>query len=90
MPKTTLRDAFPAPTPPAPAASPEPAPQPAPPPTTPSPSRRGRTGVTTFLSEAAHRQLRLLSLDERRSGQKLIIEALNDLFRKYGRPPIAD
>ena len=56
---------------------------------------RARAGAdepesTTFLSEAAHRQLRLLSLDERRSGQKLIIEALNDLFRKYGRPPIAD
>ena len=73
---------------PAPAASPEPVPAPSSRPT--APARRGRTGITTFLAEEPHRQLRQLALDERRSGQALIVEALNDLFRKYNRPPIAD
>ena len=84
---TELSKKFAAPTPAA-AANPEPAPAPAP--TTVAPARRGRTGITTFLAEEAHRQLRQLALDERRSGQKLIIEAINDLFRKYNRLPIAD
>ena len=81
---TELSKKFPAPAPPA-AASPEPVPAPSSTPT--APARRGRTGVTTFLAEEAHRQLRQLALDERRSGQALVIEALNDLFRKYNRPP---
>ena len=84
---TELSKKFAVPTPAA-ATNPEPASAPAP--TTMAPARRGRTGITTFLGEEAHRQLRQLSLDERRSGQKLIVEALNDLFRKYNRPPIAD
>ena len=81
-----LKDAF------APAATPRSIPKTAPPrePTPPAASRRGRTGITTFLTEEAHRQLRILSLDEKRSGQKLMVEALNDLFEKYGRPRIAD
>ena len=86
---TELSKKFPAPAPPA-AASPEPVPAPAPSSTPTAPARRGRTGVTTFLAEEAHRQLRQLALDERRSGQALVVEALNDLFRKYNRPPIAD
>ena len=31
----------------------------------------------------------MLSVELKRSGQNLLIEALNDLFEKYGKPPIA-
>ena len=40
----------------------DPEPAPAPAPTTVAPARRGRTGITTFLAEEAHRQLRQLAL----------------------------
>ena len=55
-----------------------------------APSRRGRKALTVYLDPAAHRQLRLLGLEQGRSGQDLALEALNDLFRKNGKPPIAD
>ena len=55
-----------------------------------APSRRGRKALTVYLDPAAHRQMRLLGLEQSRSGQDLIIEALNDLFRKNGKPPIAN
>ena len=31
----------------------------------------------------------MLSVELKRPGQNLLIEALNDLFEKYGKPPIA-
>lgn len=54
-----------------------------------APSRRGRKALTVYLDPAAHRQMRLLGLEQGRSGQDLVVEALNDLFRKNGKPPIA-
>ena len=63
------------------------------PPTAPppwkAPSRRGRTSIAAYLDEQTHQQFRILSLELKRSGQNLLIEALNDLFKKYGKPPIA-
>ena len=55
-----------------------------------SPSRRGRRAVTVYLDAAAHRQLRLLAVEQGRSGQDLAVEAINDLFGKYGKARIAD
>ena len=54
-----------------------------------APSRRGRKALTVYLDPAAHRQLRVLGLEKERSGQDFVIEALNDLFQKHGKPPIA-
>lgn len=54
-----------------------------------APSRRGRTAITAFVDAQTHQQFRMLSVEQRQSGQKLLIEALNDLFRKYGKRPIA-
>ena len=85
MPRSSLADALkprqptPAPT----AAEPEPHAQRA-------PSRRGRKAVTIYLDTAAHRQLRMLGLETDRSGQDLLVEALNDLFQKHGKARIAD
>ena len=53
------------------------------------PSRRGRTPISAFVDVQTHQQFRILSIEQRRSGQQLLIEAVNDLFRKYGKEPIA-
>ena len=42
-----------------------------------------------FVDVPTHQQFRILSVEQRRSGQQLLIEAVNDLFRKYGKEPIA-
>ena len=39
---------------------------------------------------AAHRQLRMLALEQSRSVQDLMTEATNDLFQKLGKARIAD
>ena len=54
------------------------------------PSRRGRRAITIYTSAEAHRQLRLLAVEEDMPIQQLAIEALNDLFERYGKPRIAD
>ena len=53
------------------------------------PSRIGKKPVTGFFEPAVSRQLKRLGLDNERTMQELIQEALNDLFRKYEQPPIA-
>ena len=54
-----------------------------------APSRRDRTPVSAYVDEDTHRQFRILSAELKRSGQNLLVEALNDLFKKYGKSPIA-
>lgn len=54
-----------------------------------------RTGQTLRLHKDAWRQLKLLALEQEQTRDSrvhqhdLLIEAVNDLFRKYGKPPIA-
>ena len=55
----------------------------------PPPSRRGRKAVTVYLDAAAHRQLRMLALEQGRSGQDLVMEAIDDLFGKHGKARLA-
>jgi hypothetical protein len=52
-------------------------------------TREGKKKITIVLNTAAHAQLRHLSIDLGRSGEALAVEAINDLFQKYGKPPIA-
>lgn len=42
------------------------------------------------LNDAGWQELKMLSLAERRPLQALMIEALNDLLRKYGRGPMVE
>jgi hypothetical protein len=56
---------------------------------TPDPSAERRKGLTLRLNRAAWRQLRQLALDDERSAHDLLIEALNDFFKKRGKPPAA-
>jgi hypothetical protein len=56
---------------------------------TSTPSRVGKKTVAAHFDPAVSRQLKQLGLDHDTSTQALLREALNDLFTKYGKPPIA-
>jgi len=53
------------------------------------PSRQGKKTIAGHFDPAVSRQLREIALQEDSSVQELLREALNDLFLKRGRPPIA-
>lgn len=48
-----------------------------------------RIGQTLRLPSGAHKQLKRLAIDVEKPVHDLLIEAVNDLFTKYGKPPIA-
>ena len=52
-------------------------------------SRQGRRGLLTYHDPVTIRQLQELALEQDTSQQKLVIEALNLLFVKYRKHPIA-
>ena len=54
-----------------------------------APSRRGRRAVTFYTDPEAHQQLRILGVETGESTQALMTEALNALFTKHGKPPVA-
>ena len=54
-----------------------------------APSREGKKPVTGFFAPETSRQLKKLGLDQDKTVQELVREALNDLFHKYDLPPIA-
>lgn len=54
-----------------------------------APSRRGKRNVSAYIEAAAAKQLRLLAVERETSTQALLEEALNDLFRKFGKSAIA-
>lgn len=53
------------------------------------PSRIGKRSVTGFISQEGYRQLHLIALDTDCTIQELLVEAFNDLFRKYDKSAIA-
>ena len=52
-------------------------------------TRAGKKKVTASLNPAAHKQLRQLGLDRDMTTEALLIEAINDLFKKHSKRPIA-
>ena len=54
-----------------------------------SPSRVGKKPVTVYYDKEAHLQLKILAAETDTTIQDLHEEALNDLFVKNGKPPIA-
>lgn len=46
-------------------------------------------GQTLRLTPEAWRQLKLLAVERAIPSHALLIEAVNDLFQKHGKPPIA-
>ena len=53
------------------------------------PSRRGKKALTGYFDPSALKQLRVLAASEDMTMQALMTEAINDLFKKYGKPHIA-
>ena len=49
----------------------------------------GSVKIAGHFSPAVHRQLSMLGATQGRTVQSLLGEALNELFRKHGRRPIA-
>ncbi|MFC3230386.1 ribbon-helix-helix domain-containing protein [Marinibaculum pumilum] len=54
-----------------------------------APSRVGRRMIAGHFEPEVSQQLRILCAQHDLSVQDMLREALNDLFRKYGQPPIA-
>jgi len=52
-------------------------------------SRIGKKIVSGHFDPAVSKQFRTIGLEHDRTGQDLLTEALNDLFVKYGKSPIA-
>jgi hypothetical protein len=52
-------------------------------------TRAGRKKVTAALEPEAHKQLKFLATERGQTVEDLLREAISDLFRKYGKPPIA-
>ena len=52
-------------------------------------TRAGKKKVTAALDPAAHKQLKGLALERDATTEALLTEAINDLFQKHGKPPIA-
>ena len=58
--------------------------------TTLPPSRAGKKALIGYFDPDVSKQLKQMMLDQdRNSVQELMKEALNDLFQKYRKPPIA-
>lgn len=54
-----------------------------------SPSRVGKKPVTVYYEKEAHLQLKVLAAELETTIQGLHEDALNGLFEKHGKPPIA-
>lgn len=54
-----------------------------------SASRHGKKAITTYLDPAVYRQFKILAVERDISGEALMYEALNEVFRKYNKPQIA-
>jgi hypothetical protein len=52
-------------------------------------SRVGKKAIAGFFEPEVNKELKMLGLEQDASNQDLIKEALNDLFIKYGKKPIA-
>lgn len=53
------------------------------------PSRQGKKAITGHFDPAVSRQLKQIAVENDSTVQALLAEALNGLFEKYGRSPIA-
>ena len=53
-------------------------------------SRQGRQFIAAHVVPEAAKQFKLLAVQQERTTQSLLVEAINDLFAKYGLSRIAD
>ncbi|WP_198356659.1 ribbon-helix-helix domain-containing protein [Sphingomonas sp. TX0522] len=55
----------------------------------PGPRRNGKVNIAGYFDPAVRKQLAMLAVEHDTDQVKLMAEALNLLFEKYGRSPIA-
>jgi hypothetical protein len=55
----------------------------------PKETRENQKAIITWHNKAVRAQLKQIGIEQEKSQQKLIAEALNMLFVKYGKGPIA-
>jgi hypothetical protein len=55
----------------------------------PNTTREGKKTIAGFFPLEVSTQLKMLGLTNNKTVQDLLAEALNDLFTKYGKSPIA-
>ncbi len=53
------------------------------------PDRVGKRATLFQIPAPAKKQLAILAIERETTQQALLSEALNDLFKKHGKPPIA-
>jgi hypothetical protein len=53
------------------------------------PSRLGTSPITAHFPKEVRNQLKILAVEQDTTMHRLIAEAFNDLFAKYGKPEIA-
>lgn len=58
-------------------------------PTALPPSRQGKKALTGYFNPEVIKQLKVLAATEDTTMQSLMNEAINELFKKYGKPHIA-
>ncbi|MHC5828832.1 MAG: ribbon-helix-helix domain-containing protein [Nostoc sp.] len=54
-----------------------------------APSRRGKRAIIGHFDPVVCKQFKQIALDQDKSSQALLAEALNLLFQSYGKKPIA-
>lgn len=54
-----------------------------------APSRRGKKNISGYFAPEVHRQLRVIAAEEDKNLQEILGDALNALFERKGKPPIA-
>jgi hypothetical protein len=52
-------------------------------------TRAGKKKITAAVAADVHLRFRQLGLEVGKGNESLLIEAINDLFIKHGKPPIA-
>jgi hypothetical protein len=55
----------------------------------PNTTREGKKTIAGFFPLEVSKQLKMIGLTNNKTVQDLMAEALNDLFTKYGKSPIA-
>lgn len=54
-----------------------------------APARQGKKALSAYFDPAVIDALKIMAIEQGSSVQALATEALNDLFAKHGKPPIA-
>jgi len=52
-------------------------------------TREGKKTIAGFFAPEVSKQFKIMGINTGKTGQELLAEALNDLFTKYGKSPIA-